>query len=77
MNDSAPDRPPEDHRPDYVGDGYDPEPLLTADEVADVLRVPKDAVYDLPIARVRVSKGRVRWRPENVREFVERRTEAP
>lgn len=66
---------PDEHRPDLVGDGWDPEPLLTAEEVADVLQVPRKAVYDLPIRRVRVSRNRVRWRPEDVRAFIERRTE--
>ena len=35
-----------------VGDGYDDEPLLTAEEVGEILRVPVKSVYDLPIKRV-------------------------
>lgn len=71
------ERPPDDHRPDLVGDGWDPEPLMKADEVSEILKVPEKSVYDLPIQRVRVSSNRVRWRPRDVRRFVERRTEGP
>lgn len=67
--------PLEEVRPDYVGDGYDPEPLLTAEEVAEVLRVPRDAVYEMEIPRVRIGKRRVRWRPADVREFIQNRVE--
>lgn len=70
-------RPPDANRPDLVGDGWDPEPLWDKHDVAEHLNVPPDAVYDLPIRRVRVSTGRVRWRPRDVRAFVERRTENP
>lgn len=69
--------PKDEVRPDLVGDGYDPEPLLTAEEVGEILQVPTKSVYDLPIQRVRVSKGRVRWRPADVRAFIERRVETP
>ena len=68
-------RPPEELRPDLVGDGYDPEPLLTAKEVAEILRVPVKSVYELPINRVRLGRRRVRWRPEDVRDFIDRRLE--
>lgn len=71
------ERPEDDHRPDLVGDGYDPEPLLTAAEVGEILQVPTKSVYELPIQRVRISQARVRWRPEDVREFVRRRLEDP
>lgn len=67
----------DDHRPDYVGDGYDPEPLLTAEDVADLLKVPKKSVYNLEIPRVRISKRRVRWRPADVRDFIDRRVTQP
>lgn len=66
---------PEDYRPDLVGDGWDPEPLLTAEEVGEILQVPKKSVYELPIPRVRISKRRIRWRPKDVRQFVEDRLE--
>lgn len=69
--------PIEDVRPDYQGDGYDPEPLLTAKEVSEILKVPRKSVYELPIPRVRVGKRRVRWRPEAIRKFIEKRTENP
>ena len=67
----------EEFRPDYEGDGYDPEPLLTAKEVAEIVRVPRKSVYDLGIPRVRIGERRVRWRPDDVREFIERRLEEP
>lgn len=69
--------PVEEVRPDYVGDGYDPEPLLKAEEVAEILRVPQDAVYNMAIPRVRIGKRRVRWRPADVREFIQGRVEDP
>lgn len=67
--------PTEDVRPDYQGDGYDLEQLLTAEEVGEILKVPKKSVYELPIPRVRIGKRRIRWRPEAVRKFIEDRTE--
>lgn len=57
-----------------VGDGYDVEPLLTASEVAEILHLPMKSVYDLPIKRVQLGPRRIRWRPEDVRAFIERRT---
>lgn len=64
-------------RSDLVGDGYDPEPLLTAQEVAGILRVPVKSVYSLPMQRVRVGRCRIRWRPDKIRDFIDRRTESP
>ncbi len=64
-------------RPDLVGDGYDPEPLMTAREVGKVLRLPAKAVYHLPIRRVQLGQRRTRWRPSDVREFIERRLAQP
>ncbi len=60
-----------------IGDGHDDEPLLTAEEVGEILRVPVKSVYDLPIKRVRIGQRRLRWRPVDVREFVNRRVENP
>ncbi len=57
-----------------VGDGYDVEPLLTAADVAEILRVPVKSVYELPIPRVKISLRRIRWRPQDVQQFIERRT---
>lgn len=51
------------------------EPLLKTKDVAEILRVPSKTVHDLPIQRVRVSRRRVRWRPSDVRDFIERRLE--
>lgn len=58
-----------------VGDGYDVEPLLTPDEVAEILRIPKDRVYKLPIKRVVISPRCTRFRPAEVRRFIESRIE--
>lgn len=69
--------PLEDARPDLVGDGHDPEPLLTARDLADTLRLPEKSVYDLPIPRVRISSNRVRWRPADVRAYIYSRRERP
>ncbi len=60
-----------------VGDGHDDERLLRAEEVGEILRVPVKSVYDLPIKRVRIGQRRLRWRPVDVREFVNRRVENP
>lgn len=63
----------EEIRPDLVGDGYDDEPLLTVREVGEMLSVPWKSVYDLPLPRVRITRRRIRWRPADVREFIDRR----
>lgn len=68
--------PAEEYRPDLVGDGWDPEPLMTAEQVAEYLQVPTKSVYDLSIPRVRIGQRRVRWRPDDVRAFIEDRMEA-
>lgn len=67
----------EEIRYDLVGDGYDPEPLLTAEEVGEILSVPTKSVYELSIPRVRIGRRRVRWRPADVRDFISRRVEDP
>lgn len=56
-----------------VGDGYDDEPLMTAKDVASALKLPTKAIYELPIARVVIGPRRIRWRPDDVRAFIERR----
>ncbi len=70
-------KPLEEVRPDLVGDGYDPEPLLDAKQVARILRIPPKSVYELPLPRVRIGRRRVRWRPAELREFISRRSEMP
>ena len=70
-------RADEDLRPDLVGDGHDVEPLLTASEVSEILRLPSKAVYELGIPRVRLGPRRIRWRPADVREFIKRRIVNP
>lgn len=59
--------------PALVGDGYDDEPLMTAKDVAAVLKLPAKAVYELPLPRVVLGPRRIRWRPDDVRAFIERR----
>lgn len=56
-----------------VGDGYDANPLLTAADVGIILQVPTKSVYELPIPKVRISKRRIRYRPEDIEEFIESR----
>ncbi len=65
----------EETRHDLVGDGYDIEPLLTAEDVGGILRVPAKSVYELPLPRIRLGTRRIRWRPADVRAFIDRRTE--
>lgn len=60
-----------DHQ--LIGDGFDAKRLLKADEVAEILKVPKKSVYNLPIPQVKLSKRRIRWRPEDLETFIERR----
>ncbi len=67
--------PREEHRPELVGDGYDVEPLLTARDVAALLKLPTKSVYELPLPRVRLGARRIRWRPVDIREFIHRRTQ--
>ena len=56
-------------RPDLVGDGYDAEPLWTANQVSEFLQVPVKNVYELPIPSIRLSRRRRRWRPKTVIEY--------
>jgi len=62
-------------RPDLVGDGFDAEPLLTAQRVGEWLGVPTKSVYELPIQCVRIGRRRVRWRPADVRAWIDNRME--
>ena len=71
----SPMRPDEEIRHNLVGDGYDMEPLLTAEEVGRLLRVPSKSVYELPIPRIRLGPRRIRWRRCDVREYIDRRVE--
>lgn len=57
----------------FVGDGYDPARLLTAKDVADLLQVHINAVYRLPIPQVRLSQRRVRFRPHDVKRYINSR----
>ena len=58
------------------------EPLLTADEVAERLRVSRDWVWDhssrrlpyLPV--IRMSDGALRYRPSEIEEFLNERVRA-
>ena len=66
----------ETNRADLVGDGWDDEPLMRADDVAEALAVSTQTVYRLPIPRLRITRGAVRWKPADVRAFLDRRVEA-
>lgn len=59
-----------------VGDGFDDIRLLDAEQVSNILQLPKKSVYELPIEKVRLRERTVRWRAEDVRNFVESRREA-
>jgi len=59
---------------ELVGDGFDDEPLLTAQDVGTLLKVPRKSVYELPIPQVRLGPRRLRWRPADVHAFISRRT---
>lgn len=49
------------------------EPLLTARQVATILGVRDKRVYELGIPAVRLSEWSLRWRPSDVRDWIERR----
>ena len=49
------------------------EPLLTQQQVARILGVSTRTVRSLNIRRVRISRKLVRYRPEDVQRFVDRR----
>ena len=59
------------------GDRVNRKPLLNAREAAEILGVSEKRLYSLPIPKVRLSKRRVGWRPERIREFAERREVSP
>ena len=60
-------------RPDLVGDGWDDEPLMKVDDVAKALACSRSLVYELAIPQVRIRSGCIRWRPQDVRAYIERR----
>ena len=56
--------------------GRDPERLLTAQEVSEILSIPKDSVYELGgLSRVQLGERRVRWRFGDVQAFIEKRSQ--
>lgn len=46
--------------------------LLTAAEVGSILRINPKKVYELKIPRVVLSTRRIRWREQDVIEYIER-----
>lgn len=68
---------PTDDEAPLVGDGYDPEPLLTAEDVGLILQISTKSVYELPIPKVRLSKRRIRYRPEDIEKFIDKRATEP
>lgn len=54
----------------------DPEQLLTAAEVGEILDIPRDSVYELGgLTRTQLGPRRVRWKLADVRAFIEKRRE--
>lgn len=54
----------------------DPDTLLDAKEVGEILGIPRDSVYELGgLTRTQLGPRRVRWKLADVREFIERRRE--
>jgi predicted DNA-binding transcriptional regulator AlpA len=49
------------------------ERLLSADEVAECLGVRPKRVYELGIPAVRISERSLRWKPSEVRRWIEQR----
>jgi predicted DNA-binding transcriptional regulator AlpA len=49
--------------------------LLTADEVAEILHVDRKRIYELPIPAVRLSPRTLRYRTDDVNEFIRARQE--
>ncbi len=47
-----------------------PDPLLTAKQVAAILRVRPKRVYELGIPTVRISARQLRWRPSAVQQWI-------
>lgn len=54
------------------GEAPDATGLLVAGEVASLLRISPKKVYALPIPRVELSPGRVRWMATDVYAFIRR-----
>lgn len=50
-----------------------PRRLLKAHEVAALLNVDRRRVYELPLTRIAVTAKCIRWDPDDVRDFIERR----
>lgn len=50
--------------------GFEPSRLLTATDVAQLLRIHPKRVFDLPIPQVRPSAARVRWLAADVDAFI-------
>ena len=49
--------------------------LLDTAKACRYLDVPRQALYELDIPRVRLSEGRVRWRLSDLNVYIDRRTE--
>ena len=75
----APPTTPSEALTSIVGAGHGQrlKPLLNAREAAEILGVSEKRLYSLPIPKVSLSKRRVGWRPERIREFAERREVSP
>ncbi|MCG3774973.1 MAG: hypothetical protein JW395_1801 [Nitrospira sp.] len=58
-------------------EGHELGRLMTAAEVAVILRVSAKSVYERPIQKVRLGAKSVRWRAADVQAFINRRLEDP
>lgn len=47
--------------------------LLRAEDLARMLKKPKKTVYDLPIPQVRLGERTVRWKKQDVIDFIDDR----
>lgn len=52
---------------------HDIDSLIDADELAHILKKPVKSVYELPIPKVKLGPRTVRWKPADVKEFIDDR----
>lgn len=71
MTTSRKDRPVLESSPSAFGVAQ-PE-LLTVREVSSILRMHPQRVYKMPIPRILLSRGRVRWHRADILAFIESR----
>lgn len=50
-----------------------PPGLLKANQVASLLNISRQRVYQLPIRQIRLATRSYRWDPQDVEDFIQRR----